>query len=328
MADSLAKYKSEPVRGIDIFKTSKFLASEEPYQTILPAGLLPGQASVSEMITKCTTATNLIIDKLTKYKELGYVRDDNQLMALGQLIESSETGENFIIANVWRKQKEAEKIGDLTKIKLIELLDNWFNYHKHRIGWSGVTTQKVLIRHPQTKKVVEYRLSDRYNKPINQCLYPYVKGTRKLARLGNISLSVGQAESIITGVADRYVNDNDAIRFSQDNLNEYYSYVIIATLSGYDTESSQTFQGTVARGLMAYKTMRDVPAARKRRKRLELEQIKTEEKALEEIAKREAERIKKEAEYREILARRRDPIDIAEVAKANPLEDKEKEKAS
>lgn len=312
MAKSLEEYKSVPIRGVDIFKTFKFITGDEPYQTILVPGLLPEKASVSEMVTKCTSATNQIIEKFNKYKELGYVRSDTQAMALGSLVADSETAENFYIANIWRRQPNAEKSGRLTKTKFVEILDKWFTYDKHRIGWSGTTTEKVLIRDPKSGKPIEYSLSDRYNKPINECLYPPLANHKSL---GRIRISVGQAESIATGIADRFINDNDIINFSASYPEEYDAYIVILTLSGFSTESSQTLAGAKMRGLQAYAALKNLPEERKRREQLRLAEIKTEEQALKAIAEREVEKEENERKGQEAQEKLREAIDLAEVVK-------------
>jgi len=306
MADSLDKYKSVAIRAIDIFKTQKFLNGDGPYQTILLPGLLPSKATVSSIVPKCTVATNLIIDKLDKYREAGYFKDDTAVMALGQLIDSSDTGKYFSIANTWRSQKNAEEVNGYTKAKFVDLINQWFSYHKYRIGWSGLTTQKVLLRDPKSGKTITYNLSDRYNKPINQCQYPI------LPKLRNINISVGQAETIAIHMVDKYVNDNDIINFSQE---ENQARLILEELSQRPTESSQTLQGAIARGSQAYQAFKQMQATRKMRERLKLEGISTEEKAQEEIAKREAEIADIRRKGAEAKAKMSEAIDFVELLK-------------
>lgn len=306
MADSLDKYKSIPIRAVDIFKTQKFLKGDGPYQTILLPGLLPSKATVSSIVPKCTVATNLIINKLDKYREAGYFKEDTSVMALGQLIDSSDTGKYFLIANNWRSQKNAEKAGGYTKKKLVDLINQWFSYHKYRIGWLGLTTQKVFLRDPKSGKTITYNLADRYNKPINQCKYP------PLSALRNINLSVGQAETITIHIVDKYINDNDIINFSQE---ENQARFILEYLSQLPTESSQTPQGAIARGSQAYQTFKQMRETRKMRERLKLEEIKTEEQAQRAIEQREAEIADIRRKGAEAKAKMSEAIDFTELLK-------------
>lgn len=288
MATLSEEYKRIPTNGVELSKTKKFLQSNMPFQVILAPELLPPRTSVDTMVTACLTAVEELLEKYNKYKELGYFHDDIQPIGLGQLTNNSTIAKNYIIAVRWKKMPEAEKAASLTKARFIEILNDWFSYHKDRIGWSSFSFKTVTIQDPATKKVIKYNLADRYNKPINQCKYPDFSKTQdpRFVKLASIRISVAQAEVLLLSIVDKYVNENDVVDLAGERQDIKDAYTLITTLSGYRTDSSKTWAGTKQRAQQSYTDIQRSYAIRKRRKQLELAALKKEEQVLAEIAQR------------------------------------------
>jgi hypothetical protein len=306
MAETYKKYKNLPVTGLDLSKIKKFLNSNLPFKALLQPGLLPKGATVPDMVQQCTAAIEELLSKYEKYKELGYVKDELQLMALGQLTNNSKTIENYLIARSWKAMPEADKAKRLTKSKFMSLLNEWFTYHKDRIGWESVSRKPIIMPDPNDpknpKKTIKYYLSDNYHKPINQCFYPY--DLRNHRDLGKINLSVSQSELKLLGMVDRFTNENDMVYFSPDNKDEYNAYVVISTLSNFPTTKSKTFAGVKTEFKKSINEIVNARERGKRRKREEMEEIKTEADAERETQKRNqeiAEIRAQEAKNKELL---------------------------
>lgn len=290
MAETYKKYKNLPVTGLDLSKLKKFLESNLPYKALLQPGLLPKGATVSDMVQQCLAAIEELLSKYQKYKELGYVNDELQLMALGQLTNNSKTIENYLIARSWKAMPDAEKTKRLTKSKFLDLLNGWFTYHKDRIGWESVSRKPTIIRDPENpQKTIKYYLSDRYHKPINQCKSPHIKSSPRYKVLWDINLSVAQAEQILLGMVDRFKNENDMVYFSPESKDEIDAYNVIATLSGFPTESSKTFAGVKYEFKKSVNEIANARERGRRRKQQEMAEIKKEEDAEREIQKRNQE---------------------------------------
>lgn len=272
MADPLSKYKNIPVTGLDLSKLKKFLGGNGPYITILPPGLLPKGATVTAMVLQCQGAIEELYSKYLKYKELGYVKDEMQMMALGQLSNNSKTITNYLIARSWSGRKVAEKANELTKAKLVTLINNWLTNHRDRIGMETVSVKPIILTDPKDKqKRIKYYLSDNYHKPINQAYYPHnYRGHRDL---GRISISVAQAESLLIQMVDNYVNENDMVFFTKEMQAQADAFTVIRTLSGYPTQTSKTFKGVKYEFI---KTVNSILDARERRKRAMLEKAREE----------------------------------------------------
>jgi hypothetical protein len=297
MSDVYKKYKNIPVTGIDLSKLKKFFQGNGPYRTLLQVGLLPNGATVSEMVLKCSSAIEELYSKYEKYKEMGYVKDELQLMALGQLSNNSKVIQNFLIARNWKYMPDAEKSNKLTKGKFVKFLSDWFGFHKNRIGWEGISRSPVMINDPENPgKRIKYYMSDRYNKPINQCKQPPIKLLARYKELWGITLSVAQSEQILLRVADRFKNENDMVYFSPDRRDETDAYTVIRKLSGFGTDPSLTAAGTKAE---FQNTIREIAKARERgkiRKQQELTDIKTEADAQRAINEVDSELARKAAE--------------------------------
>lgn len=317
----IGKYQAYPVTGKQIISLHSFIHSEKPYQTLLLPGLLPGKATVAEMVSKCSNAMDRILEKYEKFKQAGVVQNDFQKLALGNLVEDIPTAELYEITLNWTDPRFASSQGFQTRKSLTEFLIQWFTYHKYRIGWSSANISWKNIRdpratNPKKPKVIRYNLADRYNLPIKNCLIPYVQGDPNLAHLRTINLSVAQAEYILLHVLNRYVNENDLVEFSKDNLDERHAFTILSTLSRFRTETSQTFKGVIA----SLSSLSKIPEERKRRKRLELEKIKTEEDALKKAAELEAEKARRVAKLEEEeRAWRERKFDVKEIIENSSL---------
>jgi len=286
MAELSKEYKSINTNGKELSKIKKFLESNLPFQVILAPNLLPPRTTVDTMVTACLTATEELLEKYNKYKEMGYFQDDIQPIGLGQLTNNSTVARNYVIAFNWKTMPEAEKVNDLTKTRFVEFLNDWFSYHKDRIGWSSFSFKTITILDPATKKVIQYNLADRYNKPINQCKYPDPSKDPRLYPVINIRISVAQAEALLLTIADRYVNENDIVYLGGEIQDVKDAFTLIRTLSGYRTDSSKTWAGTKRQIQRTYQDMQYSYAVKKRRKELELATLKKEEEVLAEIAER------------------------------------------
>lgn len=283
---SIGKYQMVPVTGEMIILMREFIRSDRPYQTLLTNQFFPRGGYVSDVTQKCIYSIERIYDKYLKYKRAGVVADDSQKLALGNLAEDMETAKNFEIVKEWMRSPLASTPGILTKHKLMDFLNKWFGYHQFRIGWSSTALTSVTINDPRVKskdpsqqKRITYSLAERYNSPIKDCLNPYVQGIPILAGLRNISLSVSQSETILLRIAQRYTNDNDLVEFSVSNPDEHNAYIVISTLSSLPTEFSKTLAGVKHNTKALVQTLINLPE--ERRKRMRLEDIKSEKEALE-----------------------------------------------
>lgn len=312
MADTYIKYKNVPVSALELSKIKKFLESNLPYLSLLQPGLLPAGANVPDMIQQCKAAIEELLSKYQKYKELGYVKDESQLMALGQLTNNSKTITNFLIARSWKGMPEAEKVNRLTKSKFVELLNSWFNFHKDRIGWTSVSAKPILLKDPNNpNKSIKYYLSDNYHKPINQAYYPH--DLRRNPYLSKIGLSVAQSERILTGIVERFTNDNDMVYFSPDNPDEANAFTVIKELMKLPTEKSKTAKGAQ---FAFKKAIYDISEARRIRK-LNLQKKAKENMTVSEL---EAEIQNKENNHAELVKE----IDRLQDIQRQTLIDKEK----
>ena len=281
MANVLEQYKYVPVTEIDLSKTLKFLLSNKPHQVVLMPGLLPKGATVSTMITECRAAVDTMLDKLRKYKELGYVKSETQPLALTQLTDSSKIATNYIIANRWKSMPIAADSGYFTKTSFIDFINNWFNYHKQRTGFTTVSFKTVKVQNPNNKQVVNYNLADNYTKPVADIFYPYnFKDDKNPPYIGDVRLSVAQSEAILLGIADRYVNDNDIVQFDTSGQNENDAWKVIVKFSRMGTDVTKTLKGVKFQAIGLYAELNKLLNDTKNRKKLALEDIKTEEEAV------------------------------------------------
>lgn len=322
--NSIGKYQTVPVNGMMITALHTFIHSDIPYQTLLSPGLLPGRATVSEMVIKCGSVLDRMLDKYKKYKSAGVAKDERQALSLGNFVEDIESAKNFLIAQRWATAPEASTNKSITRSKLMGFLNQWFSHHKTRIGWSATTSKVVTIPDPRVKpdkdprkrKYMQYNLSDRYNRPFSKCLVPYVQAEPRLAHLRYANISVAQAETILLRKVSQYVNENDAVVFSPDNKDESYAFSIIQTLSGFPTEMSQTFEGVKRSAIAAYTSLMALSEQQKKRERLKLEEIKTEKQAQEkeaELLRDKAAREDRRSRYERMEKEAASKIDLTKI---------------
>lgn len=295
MADRIELYSTIPITGTQINEVYRFIMGNTPFTTGIPAGILPYKANVDTIVKSCKKAISEIINKYTKYKELGYLKNDYQKMALSQFLDRASEGEFFMIAyrwfNILKENPGYYKLDLLpTKKNYQEILYKWLTYHKHRTGNSGYTPDKLLRQtYPQPVRVYQGKNSH------------------------IVKISIVRAESLFLNLLKNYVNDNDLVYPS--NLEDSAAVTLLVNSPRWPTEESQTLEGvkkqikyTAIEALIAYKKMKgdyDLDKASKPTAKLSERELR------DRIQKLETMKDLQRQEYEENTRRSQEAIDLA-----------------
>lgn len=291
MAESVEKYKMYPVNGLTLKKLIKFLESDEPFTKLITLDFLPEGMNTGQLRQQLVKSVSQLKDKYYEYIDRGLFDQETRLLGLGQLTKDSRVIEDYIKATTWKRitTVEAYEKQRPTVRTIRELMDKWIRIDRARIGMEIVSVKPELRVDVKKQEIYKYYKSDMYNKPIAK-----VRGLEQLAKgfIKDTTISVAQAETILSSIISRYSDDNQMVVFR--NKDERDAYRLINYVSNFNTSLDQTPQGVKLQLQNLYRQYKITQQEQKLKKDLDLE-FKTREEGMELLQTyREQERVIRE----------------------------------
>lgn len=252
----MAEFSSElfylPVTGLQLQETLSFLDSGRPDETALNRWLLPKGQNPSSLLTEYKYDVRVLLEKYNELKKVGVINTDSIPIPIGNLTEDITQVNSYIISNRWKDFNKKSDPNIITRQTITDLLSNWINFHRTRVG---ISTAPGKGRSSQI----------------------YVE------KIGNYSISVQQAEKILYKLVDRFGSSNDVIFQREPYVNEFtkiesQAFDLISKFSNSPTAVERTpamLKILALQGFRSLQRQRMLSASEKARKAAEIEKVAT-----------------------------------------------------